>query len=289
MNDRALGPTETLSQAVRSSAHEFQGRPVLPLEATDRLAERFGLRRRQVEVAALEAGVVPWRYVRNVGTVGLEGQAALLRSTVALVGLGGLGGFNLEALARSGVGRIIAVDCDVFEEHNLNRQLLSGEENLGRSKAEAARQRAWAINRAVEVIPRQARLTAEQAPELLDEADVIVDALDNLTDRVVLQEAATSLGRPLVHGAIAGFMGQVMVIMPGDPGLRALYPQGQVPERGLEQTSGTPAATPMLVAALQVQETVKLLTGVGEPLRHRLLLLDCESGDVQSLDCRAAW
>ncbi|MGI6208098.1 MAG: HesA/MoeB/ThiF family protein [Anaerolineae bacterium] len=280
---------ELLSATLQQSAVEVQGRPTLSLEAAKAAQERFGLSRRQVELAALEAGVAPLRYLRNIGTIGLAGQAALLRSTVAVVGLGGLGGYNLEGLARSGVGHIIAVDSDRFEEHNLNRQALSSEHNLGQPKAEAARARVAAINGAVEVTARQARLTAESAADLLAGADVIVDALDNLTDRLALQDAAAALGKPLVHGAIAGFMGQVMVILPGDRGLKALYPEGQAPERGLEQTTGTPAATPMLVAALQVQETVKLLTGVGEPLRHRLLILDCENGEVQTLDCRGAW
>lgn len=269
--------------AARQAATTFQGRSVLTLEAVDRLAAALALSRREVELAALEAGVVPLRYLRNLGTIGLSGQAALLRATVAVVGLGGLGGYVLEGLTRSGVGRLSAVDFDVFEEHNLNRQLLSTEHDLGRAKAEAAAERIAAVNRAVEVIPRRSRLTVDSAPVLLRGADVVVDALDNLPDRLVLQEAAAALGVPLVHGAIAGFMGQVMVVMPGDPGLRLLYPDGQAPEHGLEQSLGTPAATPMLVAALQVQEVIKLITGVGEPLRRRLMMVDCESNQVQML------
>jgi len=275
--------TADFVDALHIVATRSQGHRVLSLQATDRLAADFGLSRRDTELAALSAGVVPCRYLRNVGTIGLAGQAALLRATVALVGLGGLGGYSLEALARAGVGRILAVDHDVLEEHNLNRQLLSDEEHLGLPKVEAARERVAAVNRAVELACCRARLTAESAPLLLRGSDVIVDALDNLPDRLVLQQAAAALGVPLVHGAIAGFMGQVMVIMPGDRGLLALYPNGHTPEHGLEETLGTPPATPMLVAALQVQETVKLITGLGEPIRHRLLMLDCESGQVQVL------
>ncbi len=283
MHNETPAPGETLAAAIRQAAETVQNRSALTLEAADRLAATFGIGRQAVEVAALEAGVVPVRYLRNVGTVGLGGQAALLGATVAVVGLGGLGGYVLEGLARSGVGRIVATDFDVFEEHNLNRQMLSDETWLGRPKTDAARERVAAVNAAVEVVSHRERLTAESAPALLGGADVVVDALDNLPDRLVLQEAAAVLGVPLVHGAIAGFMGQVMVIMPGDPGLRLLYPSGHAPEHGLEQTLGTPAATPMLVAALQVQETVKLITGVGETLRHRLMMVDCESGSVQVL------
>jgi len=275
---------EELAQTIRSLATDYNGRPALRLAECQRLERERGLTRREVELAALAAGVVPLRYARNLGTLGLDGQAKLLRSAVAIVGLGGLGGHILEGLARSGVGHIFAIDGDRFEEHNLNRQALASEANLGQPKALAAVARAAGINAAVTVTPHMARLTRDRAAELLAGADVVVDALDNLPDRLLLQEEAASLGKPLVHGAIAGFVGQVMTVLPGDRGLRWLYPGDDVPERGVESLVGTPAATPMLVAALQVQETVKLLTGIGEPLRHCLLIVDTECGYVQRLE-----
>lgn len=276
-----------LGEAIVGAAIEYGGRMMLPLAAGRQLAGHYGLSPREVEIAALRRGVAPLRYARNLGTVGPAGQIALLEACVAVVGLGGLGGGVVEGLARSGVGRIIAVDCDNFEEHNLNRQLLSSEAALGTPKANAASERVAAINAAVEVTAHCLRLGQDNAGEVLGPADVIVDALDNLPDRLVLQEVAAGLGKPLVHGAIAGFLGQMMVIFPGDRGLRALYPEGDVPRQGLEATTGTPAATPMLVAALQVQETVKLITGVGTPMRRCLLLLDTETGDFQRLELPA--
>jgi molybdopterin/thiamine biosynthesis adenylyltransferase len=99
-----------------------------------------------------------------------------------------------------------------------------------------------------------------------------------------LQEGVQALDIPLVHGSIAGFLGQVMTIFPGDPGLRALYGgAGELPEQGLEAQVGTPAATPMAVAAWEAQEVVKILTGRGEPLRNRLLVMDMEAGSVDFL------
>jgi len=194
------------------------------------------------------------------------------------VGLGGLGGYVTEALARAGMGRLILIDGDVFEEHNLNRQLLSGEAKLGTHKVEAARQRVAEINGAVEVTGHAVTLDRENLPRLLAGADVVVDALDRLPTRLVLQDGAQALGIPMVHGSIAGFLGQVMTIFPGDPGLRGLYGDGELPEQGLEAQLGTPAATPMAVAAWEAQEVVKIITGRGELLRHRLLVLDMESG-----------
>jgi len=212
--------------------------------------------------------------------VGLEGQARLLRSTVAVVGLGGLGGGVVEGLARMGVGRLIVIDGDAFEDHNLNRQMLSAETDLGMHKVEAARRRVAQINSAVEVTGHATVLTRENALELLQGAEVIVDGLDRLPTRLMLQDAAQALGVPMVHGSIAGFIGQVMTIFPGDPGLKALYSSGQVPNQGAEAQLGCPAATPMMVAAWQVQEVLKIILGRGEPLRNRLLIMDAESGSV---------
>jgi len=273
---------ETLQRRIETLAETEGGTRIIRLQQVHELAAASGCPVREVELAALEAGVVPWRYLRNLGTAGLEGQARLLRATVAVVGLGGLGGYVTEALARMGVGRLALIDGDVFEEHNLNRQLLSSEAGLGLDKVQAARRRVAEINQAVEVVGHTARLTRESLPRLLEGADVVVDALDRLPIRLVLQEGAQALGIPLVHGSIAGFLGQVMTIFPGDPGLRSLYgAEGDLPEQGLEAQLGTPAATPMAVAAWEAQEVVKILLGRGELLRHRLLVMDMETGTIE--------
>jgi molybdopterin/thiamine biosynthesis adenylyltransferase len=274
----------TLQRQIGELVQNEDGVRVVPHQAVRDLAVANGCSIREVELAALGAGVVPWRYVRNVGTIGLDGQAKLLRSTAAVAGLGGLGGYVTEALARMGVGRLVLIDGDVFEEHNFNRQLLSGEAKLGITKADAARRRVAEVNSAVEVTAHAAMLARESLPQLLEGADVVVDALDRLPVRLVLQEGVQALGIPLVHGSVAGFLGQVMTIFPGDPGLRALYGgAGELPERGLEAQLGTPAATPMAVAAWEAQEVVKILTGRGELLRNRLLVMDMETGSVDFL------
>jgi len=164
---------------------------------------------------------------------------------------------------------------------------LSVEASLGTPKAQAARRRVSRINGAVEVTDHAVALTRENLPRLLEGADVVVDGLDRLPTRLLLQEGAQALSIPMVHGSIAGFLGQVMTIFPGDAGLVGLYGgESELPEQGLEAQLGTPAATPMMVAAWEAQEVVKLLVGQGELLQHRLLVLDMESGAIEILQLR---
>ncbi len=275
---------EALHGQIGALAEVENGTRIIRLRQVRELAAASGRPIREVELAALEMGVVPRRYMRNLGTVGLEGQARLLRATVAVVGLGGLGGYVTEALTRIGVGRLILIDGDVFEEHNLNRQVLSAEAKLSTEKVQAARRRVAEINSAVEVVGHTVRLTRENLPRLLKGADVVVDALDRLPIRLILQEGAQALSIPMVHGSIAGFLGQVMTIFPGDPGLRGLYGgTDDLPEQGLEAQLGTPATTPMAVAAWEAQEVVKILLDRGDLLRHRLVMMDLEAGAVEVL------
>jgi molybdopterin/thiamine biosynthesis adenylyltransferase len=279
-----LGVDRSLQARIRESAEATEGIEAIALERVQALAGEFGVSLREVELTALEARVLPRRYLRSLGTVGWEGQIRLLRSTVAVVGLGGLGGNVVEGLARMGVGRLIVVDGDVFLDHNLNRQVLCSEDDVGLVKAEVTQSKIIQINAAVEVIVHIEEATRENLPRLLDGAEVVVDALDRLPSRLMLQGVAQEMGIPMVHGAIAGYSGQVMTIFPGDGGLRALFGGGSVPERGLEVQLGCPAATPMMVAAWQVQEVLKILLGRGQLLRHKVLFMDAEAGTVDFLE-----
>lgn len=279
MTNSATAVPETLIAALWRYAAKSEARPpAIGVTLARRLAEEHGCTVRDVELAALAAHVLPERYRRNLGTIGWEGQRRLLESTVGIVGAGGIGGWIVEGLARMGVGHLIVIDSDRFEENNLNRQLGCTERTLGLPKAECLAERVAQVNAAVEVTPYVAHLDARNGEVLLRGADVVVDALDTLPARMDLQQAARALGVPMVHGAIAGYTGQVTTVMPGDAGLDALY-RGPVPERGVETTLGNPAATPMMVAAWQIHEVIKLLVGVGHVLRARLLLMDAEYGE----------
>ena len=200
------------------------------------------------------------RYLRNHDAISEAEQAILAQKRVLVVGCGGLGGYVIECLARIGVGYLRVVDGDVFDETNLNRQLLSSNMNLGRPKTLAAQQRVMAVNPLVEVEAFQTLLTDENAVQLLEGCDVAVDALDNIPSRLVLQQAARSAGIPLVHGAVAGWIGQVCVVQPGQDLLNSLYP-ASTDTQGEEQETGTLSFTAALTASWQAAETVKLLLG----------------------------
>lgn len=245
-------------------------------------ADRFHRTIGSVEEAALELGRMPARYQRNRRTVSIAEQLTLFRSRVVIVGAGGLGGYVIEELARLGVGTLVVADPDTFEEHNLNRQLLATLANLGAPKVEAAVERVGAINPAVRVVPLRSAFSRENGAELLSGADVAVDALDTVTARVELARACRELGVPMVHGAIAGWYGQMATQMPGEDITPFIYPSGNEP-KGVETKLGNPAFTPAVVASLQVAEVCKILLGQGRCLNRRMLflnLLDMEFEEV---------
>jgi molybdopterin/thiamine biosynthesis adenylyltransferase len=245
---------------------------LLPWSAQAELAERLGTTLAAVEEAALACGILPARYRRNRETLSVQEQLRLFRSRVAVVGCGGLGGYLVEQLARLGVGRIVAVDPDVFEEHNLNRQLLSSPAALGRPKVELAAERVASVNPAVTVEPHRAALSADNGRALLDGCDVVLDGLDSVAVRRALAGLCRALGVPLVHGAIAGWYGQVAVQLPGDD-LAPLL-RDSATGKGVERTLGNPAFTPAVVASLQVAEASKVLLARGDLLAGRTLFVD---------------
>lgn len=261
------------------------GREVRVLEEASAMesAVDFGCSVRAVHEAALNAGICPHRYVRNRETVSMEEQLHLVKSRVAVVGSGGLGGQVLLLLARMGIGFLVAVDSDCFDETNLNRQALSSMRDLGKQKCEVAIRVLEEVNPGVEVQAHQVQIDDTNAQKILAGSNVIVDALDNVPDRFSIQDAARSLKIPLVHGAVAGFEGQLMTIFPEDEGFSLLYGsrdtkrnQGESPEAVL----GVPAVTPSLLATLEAMEVIKILLDRGSPFRNALVHVDMETGEM---------
>ena len=207
LNEVAINDTDPAGEQYRA----------LSLESAGKLQERFGLQRRTVELEALREGIVPRRYQRSIGTIGIEGQIKLLETRAAVIGAGGLGGLVVELLARMGVGALTVADGDHFSDSNLNRQLLAAEEDLGVNKAVKARERAVAVNPAVEVALFEEFISQANIDNILEGCSVALDCLDNLSARFILEAGCQRMGIPMVHGAVAGHMGQLAVSWPMTP------------------------------------------------------------------------
>lgn len=222
------------------------------------------------------------RYIRNENMLSPEENLSLRSFRVAVVGCGGLGGYLIEMLARLGIGHLTMIDGDVFEPSNLNRQLLSRPGNMGRAKAAEAKRHVSKINPDVHAVAHQLYLTADNAVDLLRGHDLVCDALDNVSARLCIQDAADSLGIPLVYAAIAGWYAQVATIFPGDRLLDKLYPEGT--GKGAETYFGNPSFTPALAASLQVAEVLKVLLNKEGILRNKLLVANTLSHEYQVVD-----
>jgi molybdopterin-synthase adenylyltransferase len=222
------------------------------------------------------------RYSRNMAALSAEENESLKNFKVAVVGCGGLGGYVIEMLGRLGVGYITAIDGDVFEESNLNRQILSDAESLGVKKALNAKIRMEKVNPLIHICAVPERLTEQNGREILRGADVVVDALDSIETRLMLEGLCEELAIPLVHGAIGGWYGQVTTVLPGDKTLSRIY--GGKSQQGIERKLGNPSFTPALAASIEVSEVVKLLIKRGEVLRKKLLVIDLLEQDYEVID-----
>ncbi len=223
------------------------------------------------------------RYDRQLRILGKEGQEKLRSTTVAVVGLGGLGSIITYYLVAAGVGRLIVIDDGLVELSNLNRQILYTTSDIGLPKAYIAAARLRALNPEVEVVPHQARLTEENVERLLGDADILVDALDNWETRHILNRYAVGSGKPLIHGAVQGFYAQVTTVIPGKgPCLACFLPEPPRP-RGVIPIIG---AVVGIVASFQASEVIKLATGLGEPLVGRLLVIDAYRGVTDTVELK---
>lgn len=196
------------------------------------------------------------RYSRNIPALTAAECALLREKKVAVIGCGGLGGHLIELLARVGVGTIRAVDGDVFEKSNLNRQLLSEVPLLGTGKAAAAQARIARVNPDVTVEAFPVFLDIKNARALISGCDAVLDALDNIDARRTLAKACAEAGIPYIHGAIRGWVAHAAISMPGDGLIETLYPAGT----NLRDKSVL-SFTPALCASMQAALCVKLLTG----------------------------
>ncbi len=219
------------------------------------------------------------QYFKNKCCISIREQELLATKKVCVIGCGGLGGYILETLARIGVGSITVIDGDVFDRTNFNRQLFSAENLIGKSKVKIARKRLHDVNPEVSVNSVYEYLNEENAMQLLSGHDVIVDALDSIDIRMILQSAAKRLDVPMVHGAVAGWYGQVTTIFPGDDTLNKLYKNSTDKNSG--KKIGTLSFTPAVVGSIQSSEVIKLLLGRGGILNNKVLFIDLFEQDYE--------
>lgn len=230
------------------------------------------------------------RYSRHIllPEVGEAGQIKLLESKVVIIGAGGLGSPAAIYLAAAGVGTLGIVDFDVVDASNLQRQILHNLDRLGQSKVESARETLGALNPDVKVVAHNDRLSADNVLEILSGYDVIVDGGDNFPTRYLVNDAALHLGRPVIHGSIFRFEGQVTVFDPYvGPCYRCQYPEPPPPELAPScAEAGVLGVLPGIIGSIQAIETIKLILGIGDGLSGRLLSYDSLAQDFRILRVR---
>ncbi len=234
------------------------------------------------------------RYSRHliIPDVTTLGQKRLKNAKVLAVGAGGLGSPTLLYLAAAGVGTLGIVDFDTVDESNLQRQIIHGQSDIGRSKAQSARDSVLEINPLVTVNLHEERLDSSNVMELFAQYDLIVDGTDNFATRYMVNDAAFFLGKPYVWGSIYRFDGQASVFWPTAPGLeapcyRCLYPEppppGMVPSCAEGGVLGVLCAS---IGSIQTNEAIKLLMGIGEPLVGKLMVYDALEMEYRKIKVR---
>ena len=226
------------------------------------------------------------RYSRQIllPDFGIQGQERLRASSVLVVGLGGLGSPVAMYLAAAGVGRLVLADFDAVDLSNLQRQIIHTTAQIGRPKAESARVALAALNPDVDLVTVKRSLVDETLPDIVADVDLVLDCCDNFQTRFAVNAACVAAGIPLVSGAAIRLEGQVTAFsgQPGGPCYQCLYPR----DGGIDETcstNGVLAPVVGIIGSIQATEAIKILTGLGEPLFGRLLLLDAALMQWRSL------
>ena len=219
--------------------------------------------------------------------VGSIGQRKLMDASVLLVGAGGLGSPLAMYLAAAGVGKIGIVDFDDVDITNLHRQLLHGHDDIGRPKVDSAEDTIREINPDAEIVKIAKHINSENAMEIAEEFDILIDGTDNFPTRYLINDLGVLMDKPVVHGSIFMFDGQVTTFLPGQGCYRCLYPAppppGMVPSCA---EAGVLGVLPGIVGSLMATEAIKLILGTGKPLVNRLLMVDALDMDMRTVKIR---
>ncbi|MFV0379996.1 MAG: HesA/MoeB/ThiF family protein [Anaerorhabdus sp.] len=225
------------------------------------------------------------RYKKNMNCFSKEELEVLHTKRIAVVGCGGLGGYVIQALSRFGIKSLTIIDKDYFDISNLNRQVFSSEENIGRAKVNVISSELKKINSSLKVISYQCMLDEKNVEHVLCEVDIIIDCVDNIEARKIMASFAKEKKIPLIHGAIAGYYGQISTILPEDKTMEILYPKNQEIET-IEKDLGNPSFTPMCIASIQVSECLKCLLGYKDILHNKIMHIDLLRNDFEVIEIK---
>lgn len=218
------------------------------------------------------------RYARHLvlPSVGEEGQIKLLKSSVLVVGAGGLGSPAMMYLAAAGVGRIGIIDDDFVEESNLQRQIIHSTSSIGDAKAKSAAERICLLNPEIDVIPMVDRLTESNALSVIKDYDIVIDGTDNFASRYLIGDVCEILAKTWIFGSIHRFEGQVSTFnFEGGPNYRDLFPNPPPPELAPNcSEAGVLGVLPGIVGTIQATEAIKVILGIGEVMSGKLLTID---------------
>jgi len=210
------------------------------------------------------------QYSRNMGIMSNDELQKFVSTKALIVGVGGLGGYIASSLARIGVSSIVIVDFDSFDESNLNRQLYASFKTLNESKVEVVKKGLLDINPKIEITALHMKFDESFDHANFKDVDIVFDAVDNIKSKVLLERFCTDLNIPLIHGAIAGWYGQIGIIMPGSNILNKLYKDS---DHGIESELMSPTFTPAIIGNMMISEFVKY-TLKKEALINQILYVD---------------
>ena len=224
------------------------------------------------------------RLQENLGIITEQELSVIKSSKILIVGLGGLGGNVANQLVRLGVKHLILIDFDEFDITNLNRQLFSNESNVGQVKVNVIKEQLLLINPQVTITTHEQPI--EEIYDIVQQVDYIIDAVDNPKTKVFLNKIATAYNKPLLHGACAGWYGQVGWIEPECMLLKNLY---EDEEHGLEKELRNPPFTPSFTASVMVSEFVKYVTNPSSATINELLLIDIKNSIMTKTGGSTKW
>ncbi|RLE90401.1 MAG: adenylyltransferase [Thermoprotei archaeon] len=211
------------------------------------------------------------RYDRQIILFNVDGQVKLKKARIVVFGVGGLGSVSSIYLTALGIGKLLLVDHGKVELSNLNRQILYKTSDIGKFKVKIAAQRLKELNPNVDIEYSIEKITSENVYDFIREADVVIDGLDNWETRFIVNRACVELNKPFIHAGVHGMYGQLLVVVPGkSPCLQCVMPIKPSKERKIPILPTTPA----VLAALQVTEAVKMITGYGKSAIGKLILYD---------------